>query len=200
MIEIKRPVFMAGENPGMQLYLPQAEAPVAVVSYWDCTYSALGPGTALVFWLDAARAASPVGNGGIFCDNDPLAHALIERLTQHFPEFQNVPVTTLPYLAATCGHTFDGQVYRVRCQTAQHQISLEWRSLLDQKRLHWPQFPTGDTAFDLTTVICPCQTGQITVDDQRVPGSVQTGAARDGAPSSTAFLAFAESWVGPLSE
>ncbi|HNT78580.1 MAG TPA: hypothetical protein PKH77_26520 [Anaerolineae bacterium] len=198
MLTIKRPLFMCGENPGLRLFAPQSEQPVAVASYWHCTHSALGPGRALVLWLDVDAAPDlSVGNGGIFSDNMPLAHALVEQLTQYFAEFQGLPVTTLPYVPAICRHSFDGRRYQVTCQASQLQIALEWCDLLDQKYLHWPQFPAGAAAYDLTTVICPCQTGQIAINEQRVPGNVQTGAAQDGAPTSTAFLAFAESWVGP---
>ena len=35
-IDIKRPVFVCGENPGMTLYKPDTDQPVAIVSYWTC--------------------------------------------------------------------------------------------------------------------------------------------------------------------
>ena len=198
MSEIKRPVFFSGENPGMTLYLPGTEKVTAVASYWHCTDSPQGTGHALVLWLTAKNdAAAPIGHGGIFTDNRALAQVLVETLTQHFPEFQDVPVDTLLYADAHCEHTYDGSHYRVQCQTPETLIELTWADLLDRKQVIWPQFPAGDTTFDLTTVICPCRFGEIQINGQALAGEVKTAQATDGALTSTAFLAFAETWIGP---
>lgn len=158
MSEIKRPVFFSGENPGMTLYVPGTEQPAAVISYWVCTDSPWGVGHALVLWL-SATSATDLGQGGIFTDNPDLARVLVTELTQHFPEFREVPVNTLAYVAAHCEHTFDGICYRVVCKTPESQIEVEWEEILDRKQVVWPQFPAGETAYDLTTVICPCRVG-----------------------------------------
>ena len=127
-----------------------------------------------------------------------LARALVETLTQHFPEFRGLPVVDLPYIEAACDHTFDGTRYTARCRAEAVQVEVVWEDLLDQKYLNWPQFPAGPLAYDLSTVICPCRTGRVTLNGTAVPGEVLQANAADGSPSSTAFLAFAESWVGPV--
>src|SRR3954452_24081221 len=68
---------------------------------------------------------------------------------------------------------------------------------LDHKQICWPQFPAGPQAFDLTTVICPCRYATITLNGAPLLGEVQTSEA-NGWPASSAFLAFAETWVGPV--
>lgn len=200
MAEIKRPIFMCGENPGLRLYAPNTEQLVAVASYWHCTYSPWGTGNALVLWLDAQvmSGAERYRSGGIFTDNVPLAHELVEALTQHFSEFRGLAVTELPYVEAACEHVFAGTRYTAHCRTEAMQVEVVWEDLLDQKYLNWPQFPAGSAAYDLTTVICPCRTGYVKLNGVVVLGEVQQGQAADGHPSSTAFLAFAESWVGPV--
>jgi hypothetical protein len=205
MPDIKRPVFMCGENPGLRLYVPGTEQLTAVVSYWHCTYSPWGLGHALVVWLDAAQLAATrlsdvdvYRNGAIFTDNVSLARTLVETLTQHFPEFHGLPVLDLPYVDAMCDHVFDGTRYRAQGWAAETQIEVMWEDVLDQKYLNWPQFPAGDAAYDLTTTICPCRTGAVLINGVAVPGEVVQAKAADGSPSSTAFLAFAESWVGPV--
>ena len=191
-IAIKRPVFMCGENPGMTLYAPGTDQPSAIASYWHVTYSAYGSGNALVLWLQT-------GHGGVFTDNLLLARALIDTLTQYFPEFSDTPVGALPHLEAACQHRFNGtDRYVVTCQTRTNKYVLEWASLLDHKLVLWPQFPAGQQVFDLSTVICPCRHGAISIDGKTIPGEVQTGTSSDGHQSSTAFLAFAESWLGPF--
>ncbi|HMB22625.1 MAG: hypothetical protein ACM33V_11825 [Chloroflexota bacterium] len=197
MSEIKRPVFFSGENPGMTLYIPGTEQPAAVVSYWVCTDSPLGVGHALVIWLSAA-SVSDIGQGGIFTDNIALARVLVKELTQYFGEFREVPVGTLAYIDSHCEHTFDGTCYRVICKTPKSQVEIEWTDPLDRKQVIWQQFPAGENTYDLTTVICPCRLGQIRIDGKPLTGEVQTAQTENGTPSSTAFLAFAETWIGPL--
>ncbi len=191
MSEVKRPVFFSGENPGMTLYLPGTEQAVAIASYWYCTDSPWGVGHALVLWLGT-------GQGGIFTDNLHLGQVLVKDLTRHFPEFQDISIETLAYTEAHCEHTYDGTRYRVVCQIAKTRIELEWVDVLDRRQVIWPQFPGGEVAYDLTTVICPCRIGRIQIDGKLIPGEVKTARRADGSFSSTAFLAFAETWIGPL--
>jgi|CXWL01.1.fsa_nt_gi hypothetical protein len=199
-IEIKRPVYVCGENPGMTLYKPDTDQAIAVVSYWHVTYSPFGTGNALVIWLNESNfPETTIASGGIFTDNIPLAHNLIDTLTQHFPEFNDVPVAVLPYHEARCEHTFNGsEHYIVTCNSAKNKIVVEWADLLDRKSLSWPRFPAGSQNFDLQNVICPCSSGIISINNSVVNGKVKISTLSNGHPSSTAFLAFAESWVGPF--
>ncbi|RPJ23101.1 MAG: hypothetical protein EHM33_21895, partial [Chloroflexi bacterium] len=184
MSEIKRPVFFSGENPGMSLYVPGTEQLAAVASYWYCTDSLWGVGHALILWL-GITPSTDIGQGGIFTDNFSLAQILVKDLTQHFPEFRDVPVNALAYVDARCEHTYDGACYRVMCQTAETKIEIEWSEVLDRKQVIWPQFPAGETAYDLTTVICPCRAGHIQINGERMPGEIKTTQTAAGAPSST---------------
>ncbi|MEO7911894.1 MAG: hypothetical protein ABIV47_19790 [Roseiflexaceae bacterium] len=193
MPDIKRPVMFCGENPAVTLYAPNSQRIVAAASYWHCTWSAYGSGHALIFWQ-----TPEVLSNGIYTDNLPLARMLAETLTQFFPEFRTIPVTRLPYLPAQCAHDSDGaQRYTVNCTTSQTSLRLEWADPLDHKQIYWPQFPAGPLFFDLTTVICPCRQATITINGAPLLGEVQTSDA-NGWPASSAFLAFAETWVGPV--
>jgi len=199
MAETRRPVFFSGENPAMSLYLPGTEQLIAVASYWHCTDSPSGVGHALVLWQDTAQTpASGIGPGAIFTDNLELAQLLVTNLTQHFPEFAEVPVQTLDYKQANLEHTYNGNAYRVLCQAGPTRIELEWAEVLDRKQIIWKGFPAGETSYDLTTIICPCRLAHISIDGQATGGEVITVPTATGQLASTAFLAFAESWVGPL--
>ena len=199
MAEIKVPVFFSGENPGMTLYAPGTEQVAAVASYWYCTDSPWGVGHALILWLGTeTTTTTEIVRGSIFTDNLDLAQVLVNKLTQYFPEFKDIPVSTFAFVNARCEHTFDGDCYRVMCQTPETRIEMEWVGLLDRKQLIWPQFPAGTAAFDLTTVICPCQIGRIQLNGRLMEGEIKTSKTANGRPSSTAFLAFAETWIGPL--
>lgn len=194
MTEVKRPVFFCGENPGLTLYTPGTEQAAAVVSYWLCTDSPHGIGHALVLWL---AESAQLGHGGIFTDNRSLAEVLVMELTRHFPEFQNVPVGELAYIDARCAHVYDGKRYTVTCQTAETKVEIEWRNPLERKQILWPNFPAGEQTFDLSTAICPCRFGHIRVNEEEITGEVVVQ-SEDGKFSSSAFLAFAETWIGPI--
>ena len=201
MTEIKRPVFFSGENPGMTLYHLGSEQVAAVASYWHCTDSPWGIGHALVLWLATdVTLRFDIGPGCIFTDNLDLAHTLVNKLTRHFPEFENVPTETLAYVNTHCEHTYDGARYQVLCLTPDVRVEIGWGEVLDRKQIIWPRFPTGDAAFDLTTVICPCRVGHIKINSETIEGEVKVVKNADGLFSSTAFLAFAETWIGPLDE
>lgn len=200
MSEIKRPVLFSGENPGMTLYVPETEQVAAVASYWHCTDSPYGVGHALILWLGAANAAATTdgGHGTVFTDNLDMAQVLVENLTQHFPEFREVPTNTLAYVDAACEHAFDGTYYRVVCQTPETLVEMIWGEIVDRKQIIWPRFPAGEAMYDLTTVICPCRVGHIQLNGKRMRGEVRMSQTGDGQFLSTAFLAFAETWIGPL--
>ena len=200
MIEIQRPVFVSGENPGLTLYVPGTDQIVAVASYWHCVVSPWGLGHALILWLAPGTATAKGISGGIFTDNLDLAQGLVNTLIQHFPEFQGIPLTQLNYHEAACEHTYDGNKYQVTCKTADTRMELEWSNILDRKQVLWGQFPAGPEMYDLTTVICPCGEGQVRLDGVLINGKVQTAQTKEGAPTSSAFLAFSETWIGPLAK
>jgi hypothetical protein len=190
MIEIKRPVLVCGENPAITLF-DEAGDRIAALSYWHCTWSLQGAGHALVLWL-----RDTPGRSGIYTDNAPLAELLVERLTRHFPELQSLDIATLPRIPAQLRHTSDGRsFYEAVCEPQTGEpITARWEELLDVKLVTWPGYPTGDATHDLTTVICPCRAAAISLGATPVAGSPRTG-QQDGYPSSSAFLAFSETWV-----
>jgi hypothetical protein len=196
MIHVKRPIFFSGENPGLTLYAPGTEGAVAVASYWHCTDSPMGVGHALVLWLKDENAA--IGHGGVFTDNLKLAEMLVKKLTQYFPEFENVPISALQYMQAHCGHTYDGTSYRVTCQMSAAQVELEWSEPLDRKQILWPGFPAGEDTYDLSTVIRPCKIGKVQINGKGMDGEVKVTQNAEGMYASSAFLAFAETWIGPV--
>ena len=198
MIEIKRPIFFSGENPGMTLHVPGTEQIAAIASYWYCTDSPWGVGHALVLWL--ATSTSDVGHGSIFTDNLDLARVLAENLTQYFSEFRDIPIGALALVDAHCEHKYDGASYQVLCQAPNTRIELEWIDVLDRKQIIWTGFPAGKAVYDLTTVICPCRIGHMKINGNLTGGEVKIAQGSDGLFSSTAFLAFAETWIGPLEE
>ena len=199
-VEVKRPVFVCGENPAVSLFNPETKQLVAVASFWQITHSIYGPGSALVLWLaENALPGSQFSPSGIFSDNIPLAKLLVNSLTRHFSEFRTFDVAALPYIDAMCRQTHNGTGnYTVNCQAETLRVVVEWTDILDPKMFFIQKLPVGENTFDLINVTCPCRSGSISIAGVPVPGEIQVTTEADGDVSSTAFLAFAETWLGPF--
>lgn len=199
--QIKQPVIFTGENPGLSLFRPGSGELVAAASYWRCTYSAHGEGNALIFWLDCAAAG--VGDGtltAIYTDNAPMARFVTDTLNQHFGDFQDKGFPSVTPESARFFQESDSRRYhRVVTHAGEHSIELVWRDVRDYQQVIGSEMALGGRGFELATVICPCAEGAITFDGKPVQGEVRL-TERDGRPQSSAFLAFAESWVdnGPV--
>lgn len=199
MAESKRPLALCGENPALTLYRPGTEEIVAVAGYWRCVYSPHGEGEAILVWAD------PVGSGlgeaaphAIYSDNPPMARYIVDVFNQHFQEYKALRFDRLETLPARFSWESPGEgSHRAVCHAGSRTIALTWRDILDRKLFLFPGFPCGERRFDLSTVLCPCGSATLTVNGQAVAGEVR--AQRDGdAPQSSAFLAFCETWVGPV--
>lgn len=199
MVEGRRPVALCGENPGITLYRPGTEEIVAVAGYWRCVYSPFGDGEAILIWAD------PDGSGlgekalhAIYADNLPMARYIVATFNQHFPEFRDFGFGALePLPARFFQESQSGSYHRAVCHAEGRVVELVWSDPLDRKLLLWPDFACGEQSFDLSTVICPCGSASITVDGRRVAGEVQV-VGEGEASQSSAFLAFCETWVGPV--
>ncbi len=186
-------MVFSGENPLLMLYRPGAEQPIAVASYWRCSYSAAGAGEALVIWVDPE--ASGLGDRapvGIFTDNAPMAQLVWETFNRHFDRLQGHGIEQLPPQPARFTQQSDGlRLYRVACSYGTTTIELEWRDASDV--FHTVTTPkVGGSLWEVTNVICPCADAGISVDGTAIPGEV---GYPEGWFRSSAFLAFAESWV-----
>ena len=194
---MKTSVFFCGENPGMTLYTPDSDQPLVVLSYWLCRYSPIGHGQALVFWHTENWNLSIDPIAGIYTDNKALARLLVETLTQYFPEFTGLHITTLPYFPAYLHQHYDEQqAYHVTCNSEHANVQLTWSGMLAQHLIVWPDFPIQPQPYDLTTVICPCAMASLRVNGERLQ-AMPTLSDTQGRPASSAFLAFSESWLGP---
>jgi hypothetical protein len=189
-------VIFSGENPGLTLHRPGSEEVVASASYWRCVYSEHGEGNALIIWADAA--GSGLGESApkaIYTDNPGVARLVTDRFTQHFGTYQNRGFDTLETTAARFFQESDSRWYhRVACNTGSSVIELTWWDVVDYQMVNRSEYQLGPSSWDLATVICPCRNATIMVNNHAVNGEVRLN--ESGArPSSSAFLAFSETWV-----
>ncbi|HET8631012.1 MAG TPA: hypothetical protein VFL91_26630 [Thermomicrobiales bacterium] len=191
--EHKHPVIFTGENPGLTLHAPGENRAVAAASYWRCTYSEAGEGNALIIWY-AGAGGTPTR--AIYADNAALGRFVTDTLTQHFGDFKGHGFADIAPTPARFFQESDSRRYhRVACHADGRIIELVWRDVLDRQQVIGSQRVIGPRSFELATVICPCSAASITVDGRAIPGEVRVRTDDGGRPGSSAFLAFAESWV-----
>lgn len=195
-----RPVDWAGENPGMYLKA-RADGPyVTLVSFFRVVLSPHGKGHAAILALDPTGDGSdPARPNVCVTDNEPLAAYLRDEFAQHFLAFRGSMV--LSTLKMVPGWDFvaggDGRT-----------VHTEWfRSTLGQVQLTWGGW--GDRyvvelAGENKAVTGKHEMFSTFVDAHEASGHIN-GKPFAGKPfprefagkkdSSTAFLAFAETWV-----
>ncbi len=189
----ERPVVFTGENPGITLYRPGTDQMVASASYWLSSSSSDGEGSALMIWIDPeAPGLSDFPSPSIYADNAALARMLNRDLNQHFPAFRDRGFTDLEPQQARFSQQANGKKqHRIVCWTATSTIEIIWTDVADAfQKMNVSTL--GGRDWRVGNVICPCAGGSITVDGTLVAGEIRRS---DALNSSSAFLAFAESWV-----
>ncbi|MGB4862256.1 MAG: hypothetical protein WBO97_07335 [Tepidiformaceae bacterium] len=191
------PVVFSGENPGLTLFKPGTEDRVAAVSYWRCVYSEDGEGNAMLIWVD------PTGSGlgdlaphAIYTDNPGVAKLVAERFTQHFGGFTDLGFATMEPTFARFFQESDSRWYhRVVANHGAGVVELVWWDVVEHQQVLRQDYELGGTKWDLMTVICPCNSASVTINNHKVEGEVRTRTNPNGTPGSSSFLAFSETWV-----
>lgn len=189
-------VIFSGENPGLTLYQPGTERIVAAASYWRCVYSAEGEGNALLIWIDPETSGlGDLARTTIYADNPGVGRLVADRFTQHFGNFRDRGFDKIEPVQARFFQESDSRWYhRVACNFGQGVVELVWWDVLDYQMVNRTDYQVGPGRWELHTVICPCGSARIQVNNRDVPGEVR--ASRDGdQPKSSAFLAFSETWL-----
>lgn len=199
MPERRQPLALCGENPAMTLYQPGSEQIVAVAGYWRCIYSPYGVGQVVLVWVDpTVSGLGTAAPHAIYSDNLPLADYIVQTFNQHFPEFRGYSFGDFSAEPGQIAQeAADTNGLRVTCQADERTLVLTWGDVLHRSLLLYPGFPCGGQLFDLSTVLCPCGAASLRIDGQLLAGEVRT--EQSGAvPHSSAFLAFCETWIGPV--
>ena len=190
-------VVFSGENPGLSLMRPGTDERVAAASYWRCVYSEHGEGNALLIWVDPdGSGLGEIAPHAILTDNPGVAKLVTERFTRHFGGFSDLGFENIEPSLARFAQDSDSRWYhRVVCNDANQVIELTWWDVEDYQPVNNPGYDLGGTSWHLTTLICTCSSASIQIANQPVPGEPRFVRDENGRPSSTAFLAFSETWV-----
>jgi hypothetical protein len=195
MFEIKSGVVFAGENPGMTLYRPESDVVVAKVSLWRCVYSEFGAGSVLIAWVEPDELVlDGLPNRMILTDNLPLAYFAWDTFTRHFPEFEGYDLSDVNPKHARFSSESDARwFFRSTANTGDAMFEAAWWDVMGYTLRTRADWDLGGHRMDLSTVIGPCASGAFRINSRPVAGEVRTDRTGEQ-PSSSAFLAFAETW------
>ena len=191
-------VDWSGENPGMYLKEKDDGPFVTLASFFRVVLSPYGRGHALVLLESPLLDTSlPEALNVCVTDNDALARWLVTDFVAHFGAFRDAAaLRSMRYVPLTGAQASGDQrdSYMEWVKGDDIEVTLAWQRLGEPFLVTLPpsQSPTG--RHDLSSVFV--EAGEISA---RVNGRELRGrpAARDfvGRRSSTAFLAFSETWV-----
>lgn len=191
-------VDWTGDNPGIYLRETVNGPYVTLMVYFRIVYSKHGPGTAMLLLEDPYRTApsSEIFNV-MLGNNDQLSHYLLENFCKKFGAFKDLPalrfVRHLPL--ESCAESGDAcSSFAVSLRGGGHSVDLSWGNLGEPFAADVPPQKSATGHHEMYSCFIEAHEAAIRVDGRRLSGNPYP---RDfmGRPTSSAFLAFSETWV-----
>lgn len=187
-------VLIAGENHIVRLRSGADGSDAALVNHFRLRLSPHGPGHA-VFVLADPNAADP--RNACYTDNPALANWLLDWYLRRSPLYRDlIGLVDLPIVTAG-GFTCVDELPRRWTETVRAgdvTVRAVWKDLATPFHVERLAQPAEQDAMDVFSVLMSASDASLSIDGQRIPGVVfprQVGSQ----PITSAFLAFAESWV-----
>ncbi len=186
-------VAVIGENPGIRLVAREGAAPSTSVSFWRVFQSPAGEGHVCFVTSDlAGDGPTPDDIRLAFTDNEKLADYVAMQLMTAFDKaYGEKP---FPVRRARFERKGDTTTAWTESLTADgYRIDLVWRDLLEpfaiESKAGVPHNP-----YTILSTFVPAKTAEVVVNGKRAAGQA-TPRMRGTRQSSSAFLAFAETWL-----
>jgi len=191
-------VDWSGENPGM--YLKEAaDGPfVTLISFFRVVLSPHGRGHAAFMFLDPHGDGKTPGKANIcVTDNEPLARYLTDHFIAKFAAFRNIPALSSFRIEKGSNFVTSGDArttYTESFKSETGQISLTWEPLGDVFFVEMPKERSATGQHEMFSLFVTASGIQVSINGKGVAGRPFP---RDvaGKTSSTAFLAFSETWI-----
>ncbi len=180
-------VYLTGENSFIRLSQESGGAQTTRVSHWRILLSPAGQGHVLYIKSDDEVA--------VYSDNIGLARWLQEAIESYlFAEFadQSIPVTEAEFTRSGDGRSF----WTERIESEEDVIALTWYDFLEPFMLASPAGSTPGRPLGVYSCFTPARNAQITINGEVAEGEVSLE-MRGDRESSSACLAWSETWVGP---
>ena len=183
-------VRMTGENSFIRLQLEERSPQLTRVSHWRVLYSPAGPGHVLYLKSDTVDDEVLV-----YSDNIALARWLQEEIESFlFPEFanQDLPVMNAEFTKSGDGRSF----WTETVESDEDTIQLTWYDFLEPFMLRIEAGTVPGRTHGVYSCFVPARKAQITFNGMVAQGQ-PFPEMRGDKPSSTACLAWSETWVRP---
>jgi len=189
-------VDWSGENPGMYLKLEESGPFTCLVSFFRVVYSPHGGGHGVVILMDPHGHDANAVNA-FYADNRALAEYLKHEFVAQFAAFKGSPLLpNLPIREAT-SFTHSGDARSSWTETIRGpgiDMALTWSELGKPFLVDYKPEHSATGKHYMASLFIPGQRAEVIVNGVRGIGKP---IPRDmfGTKSTTAFLAFSETWV-----
>jgi hypothetical protein len=186
-------VAVIGENPGIRLVAKEGAPPSTSVSFWRVFQSPAGAGHVCFVTSDiAGDGPTPDDVRLAFTDNETLAeYVALQLMTAFDKAYGEKP---FPVRRARFERKGDTVTAWTESLTADgYRIDLVWRDLLEpfaiESKAGVPHNP-----YTILSTFVPARSADVIINGKRAVGQA-TPRMRGTRQSSSAFLAFAETWL-----
>ena len=191
-------VDWSGENPGM--YLKEAaDGPfVTLISFFRAVLSPHGRGHAAFLFQDPHGDGKKPGKPNVcVTDNEPLARYLKDHFVAHFAPFRGVPALSNCRFEKGSGFLSSGDArstYTEHFRDDSGEVRLTWEPLGDVFMVEMPKEKSATGQHEMFSLFVNAGGVRVAIQGKGVAGSPFPREIA-GKASSTAFLAFSETWV-----
>jgi hypothetical protein len=184
-------ICLTGENSFIRLAPEQGAEQTTRTSHWRVLWSPGGAGHVL-FLKSADLAQNPVR---VYSDNIALTRYLQGEIeSMLFPEFADPNLPVIPAQFSRSGDI--SGAYNETAAASTETVVLSWHDFLTPFMLNNPAGSTPGRPHGVYSCFTPAKEARIIVNGEQASGRV-VQEMRGERPSSTACLAWSETWVRP---
>lgn len=192
-------VDWSGENPGMYLKHGGQGAFVTLISFFRVIKSPKGRGHACFILQDPAGDGKDAARPNLcITDNEPLAEYVRDGFVTRFGAFKDA--TGLKKCRVVPGWDFmpggDGKTSHVEWfRSGIGQVQLTWRELGDTYMVEFDKARSATGAHEMFSLFVDAHAVDVSINGRGVAGTPFRRDFAGKTDSSSAFLAFSETWV-----
>ncbi len=187
----------SGENPGITLKASPEGETTCLVSFFRVVVSPHGPGHAVFVLTEPGPNPAADAVNACFTDDEPLARYLLDGFVSKFGAWQGNPhLANLPFKRADAfTHSGDHMTaWTERVTGPEVDMTLTWREFDPPFMVEYLKEQSATGQHEMFSLFVPARQAEVLVNGVRGKGAP---GPRDmaGRQSSTAFLAFSETWI-----
>jgi hypothetical protein len=186
-------VAVIGENPGIRLVTKDGAPPSTSVSFWRVFQSPAGMGHVCFITSDiTGDGPTPDDVRLVFTDNEKLADYVATQLMTAFDKsYAEKPFPVRHARFERSGDTATAWTETVKADG--YSIDLVWRDFYEPFAIE-SHAGVPHNPYTIVSTFIPAKTADVVINGKRAAGTA-TPRMRGTRQSSSAFLAFAETWL-----